>query len=169
MFLIAWGFLAPTILYLHRYGVNWMQNPAHVRRTVNRLLPLMASISLVDVIRQSHGTVKLTLPLWIGWTVSIGALVLALFSHTIQRVATECTCDLGSHVVQAYNCLFAGLTLLANLMITFILSNNMNVPAFGFLGWCAYAFIWIIFLSVSEMRLWRETGYFEAGSTSVGA
>lgn len=169
MFLIVWGFLAPVAFYLHRYGVHWMQTPERVRKNVRRLLPLMAATSLVGVIKQSRGVIKLTLPLWIGWTVSIGALVLALLMHTIQRVARECACNLGSHVVQAYSCLFAGLILLANLLISFLLFNNMRVPTFGLLGWSAYALLWVIFLSVSEMRLWREAGYFETDSDAAVA
>ena len=146
-----------------------MQTPVHVRKNVCRLLPLLAAISLVDVIRQSRGSQELTLPLWIGWIVSIGAIVLALFVHTIQRVITDCTCSFGGHVVQAYNCLLLGLTLLANLMITVLLARRETVPAFGFLGWCTYALIWLAFLSVSELRLWREAGYFETESEGMVA
>ena len=169
MFLIAWRFLAPIAFYLHRYGVHWMQTPTHVRRNVCLLLPLLTAISLVDVIIQSHGTKRLTLPLTIGWIVSMGALLLTLFSHTIQRVAIECTCTFARHVLQRLQ-LFVHRTNFGRQLDDHRALGSLPNGACLWFPWMVHLCLYLAHpLECQRGEVVEERGYFETESEDVAA
>lgn len=153
----AWTVLAPIAFYLHRYGRYWIDMPLERLLCYHQLI-LFSATSMILVASYRLTPDEHCVPyLIVGWGTTIGILVQALFTPSINRMRQECDCSASKHIWTAYQCLAAGLLVTADAGIgTARLWSQADLPPFAFIGWCAYVSAWAVFLAASEKRLWQE-------------
>lgn len=166
LMLFAWAVLAPIAFYLHRYGRHWIEVPLKRLLCYHQLI-LFSAVSMILVAACQLTVDEHCLPYLIaGWGTTIGIVVQALFTPSLNRMRQECDCSVSEHIWTAYQCLAVGLLVTADVGIgTARLWSRADLPPFAFIGWCAYVGIWAVFLAASERRLCKEraVGFAEVG------